>query len=186
MATSNFKIYNDLPGIYFMSKDEIEAYASQDENFVYDPEEDEEGDGYYDALFDYIDKYWPGYVFLDESNFYDLQKYIDECNDILQKRACRLYESPRCVDSVEYDNLRTTKITIESGHYMGYQIAVEGDYKYLNKTSKKLVRQLFMKIAKKFDLPIYALAYRFSNGETGFIKIGYANLMPSSHKRAMG
>lgn len=183
MATSNFESYEDLPGIYFMCYEDIEENALQSGAVVYTGEDSDE-DAFWERLEAYIDEYWSNYCILCEEDIHGLQKFIEECNDVLWERACRLYQSPRYNDGVEYENLRNTKITLKGGYYMGYQIAVEGDYDYLNKTSKKLVRKLFMRIARKFYLPVYGVAYRCSNGETGFRKI--KDCKPTAKERAMG
>ena len=51
---------------------------------------------------------------------------------------------------------------------MNYYIGIDLN---LNKTNKKLVKDCLVKIAKEFRLWAYDLAYRFSNGETGFTKV---------------
>lgn len=179
MATSNFITYDGLPGLYYIPYEELEHDAEID-GIKYDPDNIE---GYYDALDQYAEDCFKGCKILWEDDS-EVEGFISECNDELQERAQRLSNSLRDVDYLEYESLKNTKIVLKGGYYYGCQIAVEGDYKYLNKTSKKLVKKLFMRIARRFRLPVYVLAYRLSNGETGFTKV--KECKPTPRELAMG
>lgn len=161
MAKSNFNyIYKTLPNLYFMTFDEVCECA-------YDlyPEDEEKRD-------QYIDDECTNLKVLDIDEMYELEQFITNMNDIIQSKGERLYYySNREKDQEEGYTLKDIKIFIEPGEYQGAQLAVSNDYKYLNKTNKKLVRDCLVKIAKKFNLWAYELAYRFSNGETGFTKV---------------
>ena len=156
MATSNFYYYDNLPNLYFKTIEELldaAYYAELDE------EEEQE----------YLDKEWSKYRVLDEYEYEELKSYIEEMNRIISDKA-NSYISDRQASYEQSNLLSDMKITIESGYYEGAQIFLENYcyYKYLNKTNQKLIKSLFIKIAKKFHLYDYSLAYRFSNGETGF------------------
>ena len=158
MAKSNFNhIYSTLPNLYFMTYEEIFL------NSQYLPEQEQD---------QYIEDYENNYRVLTDEDIIDLEALIDEQNKIIQSKGERLYyDSPRQVDQDEGYTLKDIKIFIESGEYEGQQLAVSDDYKYLNKTNKKLIKKCLIKIAKAMSLWGYDLAYRFSNGETGFLKV---------------
>ena len=161
MATSNFYFYNDLLNIYFKSLDDLYEICYLQK---YDDEETEK----------YVDENCDRYCVLDEQDIIDIQETIDECNKIIKDKYERLYYySNRQCDYQQAIDMQDIYIKIESGYYEGYQIALNdySSYRYLNKTNRKMISDLFKKIAKEHHLPIYDLAYRFSNGETGFTKI---------------
>ena len=143
MATSNFKVYNELSNLYFMTDDELSFYDIETQDF-----------------------YYKEYRVLSDYEFSQLERFIEKMNADIEAKAER-----RTKADDEYYNLKETKISIESGYYMGGQIAISNGFKYLNKTNKKYIASLFRKIAKAFNLWSYGLAYRCSNGETGFYKI---------------
>lgn len=161
MAKSNFNyIYSTLPNLYFMTFEEVLEGAYS----IY-PDDEEKRENYIDHTCDSL-------RVLDDDEIKDLQSFIDEINEVIQNKGNRLYyNSYREVDQNEGYTLKDIKIFIEPGEYQGAQLAVSNDYKYLNKTNKKLVKKCLIKIAKKFKLWAYDLAYRFSNGETGFTKV---------------
>ena len=158
MSKSNFNhIYSTLPNLYFMTYEEIFS------NSQYLPEQEQDK---------YIENCENNYRVLTDEDISDLKSLIDEQNEIIQNKGERLYYySHRQVDQDEGYTLKDIKIFIEAGEYEGAQLAVSDDYKYLNKTNKKLVKKCLIKIAKAMSLWGYDLAYRFSNGETGFIKV---------------
>lgn len=143
MATSNFKVYNGLLNLYFMTDDELSFFDDET-----------------------IEFYYKKYRVLDDYEFSQLERFIEKLNADINARA----ENRTKADD-EYYNLKETKISIENGYYMGGQIAISNGFKYLNKTNKKYIASLFRKIAKAFNLWSYGLAYCYSNGETGFYKI---------------
>lgn len=112
------------------------------------------------------DFYNKKYRVLSDYEFSKLDQFIEKLNADINARA----ENRTKADD-EYYNLKETKISIEAGYYMGGQIAISNGFKYLNKTNKKYIASLFRKIARAFNLWSYGLAYRYSNGETGFYKI---------------
>lgn len=156
MATSNFYYYDNLPNLYFKTIEEL-----LDAAYYAELDEDEEQE--------YFDKECEHYRVLDEYEYEELKSYIEEMNCIISDKA-NSYVSDRQASYEQSNLLSDMKITIENGYYEGAQISLENycDYKYLNKTNQKLINSLFIKIAKKFHLYDYNLAYRFSNGETGF------------------
>lgn len=156
MATSNFYYYNNLPNLYFKTFDEL-----SDTSFYAGLDETEEQK--------YFDNVYKRYRILDEIEYAELQDYIEEMNDIIKNKSYS-YVSNRQASYEQSDLLNNIAITIEPGHYEGAQIYLNNycDYSYLNKTNQKLIKSLFIKIAKKFHLYSYDLAYRFSNGETAF------------------
>ena len=143
MATSNFKVYNDLLNLYFMTDEELAFFDDETSDF-----------------------YYTNYRVLNDYDFSKLDQFIEKLNAEINAKA----ENRTKADD-EYYNLKETKISIENGYYMGGQIAISNAFKYLNKTNKKYIASLFRKIAKEFNLWSYGLAYQFSNGETGFYKI---------------
>lgn len=156
MATSNFMYYNDLPNLYFKTIGELldaAYYEGLDE----------------DAEQKYIDKECSNYRVLDEIEYGELEDYIDEMNNIIKNKSYS-YVSNRQASYEQADLLNGIAIALEDGHYEGMQISLKNYcyYKNLNKTNQKLIKSLFIKIAKKFHLYSYDLAYRYSNGETGF------------------
>lgn len=144
MATANFMTYEDLPGLYFLTEEEAQTYD-----------------------YEQLEKY----RVLEDWEIEDLKDFISDCNLEIYERACRLQLSNRDCDQPEFENIDNTRIVLKPGYYEGYQIAVEGEYHYCNQTSKNLIRKLFMKIARRFSIPVYRVAYRFSNGETGYTKV---------------
>ena len=165
MATSNFYYYDDLLNLYSITYDEAlynaNAYC---EYHNIDKDDDLECE----KAFNEANK---GLRIFDESEMEELENFIEELNKKIKDKAYRLYDSNRQCDQDEYYNLIDCKIYIESGYYEGFQIAVSKDYQYLNKTNQKMIQQMFKKIARKFGMYAYTLAYRFSNGETGFHKV---------------
>lgn len=143
MATSNFKVYNGLLNLYFMTDDELSFFDIETQDF-----------------------YNKKYRVLSDYEFSKLDQFIEKLNADINARA-----ENRIKADDEYYNLKETKISIENGYYMGGQIAISNGFKYLNKTNKKYIASLFRKIARAFNLWSYGLAYRYSNGETGFYKI---------------
>ena len=161
MAKSNFNyIYKTLPNLYFMTLEEVIESAY---NLYPDDEEKREK---------YIDDECEQLKVLDRYDIDELDSFISEMNQVIQAKGQRLYyNSYREKDQDEGYMLKDIEIFIEAGEYQGAQLAVSNDYKYLNKTNKKLVKDCLVKIARKFKLWGYELAYRFSNGETGFNKV---------------
>ena len=154
MATSNFYYYDNLPNLFFKTFGELLDIAY----YARLSEDDEQK---------YIDDQCKKYRILDEIEYDELKDYIEKMNDIIENKA-NSYRSDKYDDQA--DLLHNMHIDIESGHYEGLQIYLNNyrDYSYLNKTNQKLIKSLFMKIAKRFHLYDYTLAYRFSNGETAF------------------
>lgn len=163
MAKSNFNYYyNTLPNLFWMDfEDILEAAWDQypgDDN-------EEKRDQYVDDLCD-------GVRVLDYEEIQDLKQLIKDANEKIQDKGHKLYYySNRQKDQDEGYMLKGFEIFIEAGEYQGYQLAVSNDYKYLNKTNRQLVKNCLIYIAKKLKLWGYTLAYRFSNGETGFSKV---------------
>ena len=163
MAKSNFNYYyNTLPNLFWMDfEDILEAAWDQypgDDN-------EEKRDQYVDDLCD-------GARVLDYEEIQDLKQLIKDANEKIQDKGHKLYYySNRQKDQDEGYMLKDFEIFIEPGEYQGYQLAVSKDYKYLNKTNRQLVKNCLIYIAKKLKLWGYTLAYRFSNGETGFSKV---------------
>ena len=160
MATSNFGWYNDLLNLYSITYDEalnnMDSYC--DYHNITRTEENEE------ELFEKANQ---NLRYFDEWEFEELEQFIDECNKKIDSVRYNLEYSRRQCDQDEAWNMSDLKIEIEGGHYQGFRIACK-DYEYVNKTHRKLIQSLFKKIARKFGMYAYSLAYRFSNGETGF------------------
>lgn len=165
MSASNFYHYDDFPNLYCMSEEEIIEQAYH-EGIAYDHEDP---DAYWDKIEAYVRENFKDYRILTDDEIHELRHFIEECNEEIEIKGNRLYyDGRRECDECEGDYLRTVKLGIEPGYYMGFQIAISGDYRYINKTNKRLVARLMEKIARRFYLYGYGLAYRFSNGETGF------------------
>lgn len=156
MATSNFMYYNDLPNLYFKTIGELLEAA-----YYEDLDEDDEQK--------YIDRECSIHRVLDEIEYGELEDYIEEMNNIIKNKSYS-YVSNRQEAYEQADLLDGMAIALEAGRYEGMQISLKNycDYKNLNKTNQKLIKSLFIKIAKRFHLYDYTLAYRFSNGEAAF------------------
>lgn len=161
MAKSNFNyIYQTLPNLFFKTDDEVLEIA----NSIYPGDEQKQDE--------YIQQAYEGQRVLDEYEIKDLKSFIKKVNQTIRAKGEKLYYcSNRECDQREGYTLKDIEIFIEPGEYEGAQLAVSNDYKYLNKTNKKLVKDCLVKIAKEFRLWAYDLAYRFSSGETGFTKV---------------
>ena len=141
MATSNFYSMNNLPGIYFCC---IDDYF--DDSYMND-----------------------SYRYLDQYEFDELQDDIDNFNRKIRDIYYQLSDSPRYKDRQEADNLYDLKVEIKAGYYEGYQLYLRDyDYEILNKTHQRMIKRFFYQMARKYHLPVYIVAYRFSNGETGY------------------
>lgn len=159
MATANFYSYGEFPNLYFITLEEVEDRASCD-GIEYDDEA---------AMSAYIEKYFKDMVILDDYDIGMLRERLEAANDEIHDKAIRLcYESPRYRDQCEGEDLRGVSLKLEDGYYEGAQIAIDGPYRYLNKTNKGMIRRLMEKIARAFYMKDYSVAYRFSNGETGY------------------
>lgn len=161
MAKSNFNyIYQTLPNLFFKTDDEVLETA----NCIYPGDENKQDE--------YIQREYEQNKVLDDFELSDLQSFIKKVNETISSKGEKLYYcSMRSCDQREGYTLMNIKIFIEPGNYEGAQLAVNDEYKYLNKTNRKLVKDCLVKIAKEFRLWAYDLAYRFSNGETGFTKV---------------
>ena len=160
MAASNFGWYNTLLNLYSITYEEalykVDSYCEY-ENI----EQTEEN---FEEIFEKANE---NLRVFDEFEMEELEQFISECNNKIAQVRNNLYYSKRQCDQDEYYNMYDLQIIIESGRYSGFRIACK-DYDYVNKTHKKLIQSLFRKIARKFGMYAYSLAYRFSNGETGF------------------
>lgn len=162
MATSNFGWYNDLLNLYSITYDEL---LDKVDSYCEYHNIDKSDETQYEQVLDNISKELK--VF-DEYELDELNAYIEELNKKIRAKAYRLSDSKRMKDYDEYLSLIDCEIGLESGYYEGFQVVVNSEYKYLNKTNKQMIQKMFRSIARKFGMFAYTLAYRGSNGETGF------------------
>lgn len=130
MATSNFYYFEDLLNLYSITYDEAIANA---EAYCDYHNIDSSDDKQYDIAFSKANE---GLRVFDEWELKELEDFIDKINKKIENKAYRLYDSPRYMDQQESYELIDTKISIESGHYQGFQIMVSKAYDYLNKTNQ--------------------------------------------------
>lgn len=64
--------------------------------------------------------------------------------------------------------LKDTEVSLKDGYYSGFYIGVSSSFKYLSKENKEFIIFKVKEIAKKFGLTELEVAYRASNGETGY------------------
>lgn len=173
MATANFYPYDVIPNFYFMTRDEIEQRAAYSDDFNHDPDNDDP-DAYWDKLDAWIDEHYKGYRIVDDYELQQLEEALDDINDKIKAKTYG-YDVRKQRDLEESWLLEDIQLVIKGGYYEGYQIAIEGHREYLfeqlNKTNQRWIIKMLKQVARRFYLPQYCLAYRFSNGEAGFTKI---------------
>lgn len=168
--TSNFYNMKELPLYIFVTYDEVryeadEAFEYNKKNGEYADDDREAYEIYEDFFEEYMNKYYSNICVLDEYEVEELESMVEDANEKIISKASELYDD----NFDEYNILTDVKISIEPGYFQGAQLYVDEQYfKYLSDDSKKFVKDLYEEISKKFNLTELSVAYRFSNGETGY------------------
>ena len=177
-GTSNFYDHDYLPLLVFMTYDEIlDAMDCDSECPQYNDFENE--DEYYTALDDFRDNYiannYKGVCILDEYAVDDLQADLIDFNSETKSIA---YELDVNEDGYqEYGdnlNLEDIQLAVEPGYYEGAQIKCknEKNFDYLSENVKteqlKRFNDFLNMLQQKYGLTKLKVAYKFSNGETGY------------------
>jgi len=159
-----------LPLLVFMSDEEvwdkIKYYAEQE---YVGHEDEQDWDEFLQEFADeHYDEYSQGVCVLDDDEIKALEEKIDEFN----------YEIHRQGESItgteEYDDgdiLKNSETEIKGGYYEGYQIFTEFQYKddeNLSEELRKPFQDFYAEIKKEFGLTELSVAYKASNGETGY------------------
>ena len=177
-GTSNFYDHDYLPLLVFLTLDELEDIMRNDSEFPYEDDFENEDD-YYSAIDTfrdtYYDRHYKGVCVLDEEQVDDLKFDLDTFNRDTKEIA---YELDVNEDGYqEYGdniNLEDIMLTIEPGYYEGAQIKCdyEKSFDYLTEDVKKEQLERFNnflnQMQKKYGLTKLSVAYRMSNGETGY------------------
>lgn len=179
-GTSNFASMDNLPLLVF------EDFNVVLENGSFPVEDDyETEEKYWEA----VDKFYDDYpcTLLNDEEIDDLKEDIDNFNSETKDMA---YSDE--VDDEDYDTLKDIVVELKPGYYEAVQLYVkESLFEYLSESEKK--RQLdrltkfFDDMKKKYSLTELGVAYRFSNGETGYKKVesvGKTEMVESVKNRA--
>lgn len=179
----------------FWSQDELPLFAWLDAESVYDDAynafkesglDDEEMDDFID---DYLEKEYAKYRVLDYKEDEDLdgntlEGAIDDFNYEIDNLAREIenkgWEIEKASDGDAipqeaedyYDDanlLYDLELKVKPGYYQGAQLYLDGwDAKYIPEEYKKIIIDKLNKIGKDFSLMKLGVAWRASNGETGY------------------
>lgn len=143
-GTSNFYSMENLPLVAF----EVE-----------DPWNDEDEEGYESGI-----------IVLSREEFKSLEDDIDDFNYEIKQLSDKLYDEGREEESW---TISDAEVTVKDGYYEGAQLIFSEDsiWDEIPKEAQELVTNFFNEMIKKYNLNVLKVAYRFSNGETGYSKI---------------
>lgn len=166
-GTSNFGSLDNFPLLVYIPYDEfydsleyVDGYPKMED---YDNEDD-----YYEAqekfVDEYYDKHYKGVALLTDEDVANLESDIEDFNRQTKDIA---------YDLDNYD-LEDIQLKLEPGYYEGVQIDCEYEksFNYLDEKVKEeqlaRFKKFFDDIKTKYGLTSLSVAYRFSNGETGY------------------
>lgn len=183
-GTSNFSSSDNFPLLVFYTYDEVYDLLSDDSNY---PDEDdftdEEGevdwDAYEDAKEAFEEKFFDELdaCVLTEEDVENLEEDIDNFNGDTKSIAYEIYDKDYEDADDDYYTLKDIAVKIESGYYAAAQIDVENEdeFQYLSEKLKneqlERFKNFFKELKDKYNLTELTVAYRFSNGETGYSKV---------------
>lgn len=110
----------------------------------------------------------------------DIEQFNDKTIEIANKWEDEAYITDETDDSLLNDSslLINIMVDIKPGYHEGYQLAVVNEVMFDDFVSEdrkleqlKRFGDFLSDIAKKYNIAKYKVAYRFSNGETGYTKI---------------
>lgn len=166
-GTSNFGSLDNFPLLVYIPYDEfydsleyVDGYPKMED---YDNEDD-----YYEAqekfVDEYYDKHYKGVALLTDEDVANLESDIEDFNRQTKDIA---------YDLDNYD-LEDIQLKLEPGYYEGVQVDCEYEksFNYLDEKVKEeqlaRFKKFFDDIKNKYGLTSLSVAYRFSNGETGY------------------
>lgn len=172
-GASNFGSLKNFPLLVYIPYDDFyDSLEYVDECPKMDEFDNE--DDYYEAydsfVDDYYNKHYKGVALLTDEDEANLEADIDEFNNET-KDICSDMDEDKYYDNSDLEDI---KVKLEPGYYEGVQVDVEHEKSldYLDEDIKKeqLARfnKFFDDIKNKYGLTSLSVAYKFSNGETGY------------------
>lgn len=174
-GTSNFYDQNYIPLLVFITDEELENAMEYDSEYpdpddYYDDETGYTSDEYYDAIDKFRDTYY--------NNYYKGICVLNEYDiDQLKTDLIKFNKETKNFDYADGEDtwtLEDIELDIEPGYYEGAQIECknEKNFDYLSDKVKEEQLNRFNafldEMQKKYGLTKLSVAYRMSNGETGY------------------
>ena len=188
-GTSNFGSLDNFPLLAFYTYDEILYNMKNSLDYPdTDDFESEDGDIDWDAYDDAVETFEQDYFdnldasYLDEDEVERLENRLADFNAETQSIADERWDYDYSdEDADDLALLSEIKVHIEPGYYEAAYIDVDNEknFEYMKPENKekyiKRFEDLFAELKKEFGLYEYAVAYKFSNGETGYKKVECLN-----------
>lgn len=172
-GTSNFGSLEHFPLLVYIPYDDFYdslEYVDECPKMGDFDNEDDYYDAYDKFVDDYYEKYYKGVALLTDEDVANLENDIDAFN-AETKDVCSSMEEDKYYDNSDLEDVR---IKLEPGYYEGVQVDVEHE-KYLDYLDEDVKQEqlarfnkFFEDIKSKYGLTSLSVAYRFSNGETGY------------------
>lgn len=159
-GTSNFHTMSNLPLLVFGDYDDVVDFVYEQTVAQLDnPDADIFDTPEFEENMDAID-----YCVLTEDDENKLKKDVDNFNRTMKNE--RYDKEDEEQGNNEYDDV---EVVIKSGYYEAYQLYC--DTKYLADWQLERTKAFFQEMKKKYHLTEFGVAYRASNGETGYRKV---------------
>lgn len=183
-GTSNFSGTYNIPLLIFDYYDDIVERMEYDSDYPqYEDYEDE--DDFYEARDEFEEKYFDkiDYCILTDEDVENLKDDLSTLNDKIYNMSYNYYYDSQYEDnltdeqrdeaydeSLYLESISKPGFVIESGYYEAYEIYNENgkDIEYLNDKDRDFILKSIDDIKKKYNLTELEVAYRMSNGETGY------------------
>ena len=165
-----------LPLLVYLNSDDVYADLHREANDLYseiddDDERREKIDAYIDTYFE--ERLGDGIRALTDDDVENLENELFLFNEKMRARGEELAYGEGSDDDAQYQRgqvLKDLKVGLKPGYYEGVQLFcdIDGDESFLTEDDKNELIEFFKKIKKDFSLTELAVAYKASNGETGY------------------